>query len=963
MQPGRSPVSGETTPMADANPHIKATPPKNVFTKPLKADLKELFKALSKGIAHASTGKWDELATDATDAMSAIGMTTDPGDLAFLFVRRASARAIFDLVGEGGLPELAGTLKDSGASADDLDLSIEATRFVFDQSFINHPGDAAIVGALQEVLAKWLSSVGISPSSADAMVARLPTYFVYELIREWRSNSKSYQPLLDSLDTPFAAAGDREWAWTAYAAYLQKRTQESVFDETFSLAQVYVPLNAFCVVDGGRDKPADDMKPLGKQRRRAVVSLQDELDRWLTSADPRDALRVVSGGPGSGKSSFARIFAARVAQSGRLRVLFVPLHLIDPAKDLVEEVGRFIKDEGVLSGNPLDPEAAENRLLIIFDGLDELASQGKAAAETARAFVREVERTVERRNQHSLRLRVLLSGRELVVQENEAEFRRPRQVLTLLPYFGSNARSEDAAAIGPDARGEVEDPDGLLRQDLRQKWWQNYGRLTGGLYPGLPAELSRPDLVEVTSQPLLNYLVALSFTRGALDFREDINLNRIYGDLVIAVHQRGYERHRAYGPIRHMKVEDFVRVLEEIGLAAWHGDGRTTTVREIEDHCRASGLGGLLDVFQEGARAGVTRLLAAFFFRRYGHRSSGDPTFVFTHKSFGEYLAARRIVRALERLVRELDSRERSPDGGWDELEALRHWARVCGPSNVSLYLRDFLFDEIRLRPIEDIAGWQGRLTPLLSHLLRHGMPMEQLQVENFKDAVFQARNAEEALLVALNACARCTGRISAIVHPDPTAFGAWFRRIQGQRSGPEPALAARCLSYLNLRGICLDIGDFYNADFTHSDLRDVSAHFACFGQANLDGADLSEGLFYGAWFDGATLRRAKLRKARLHGARLQAILEGADLTEADLRAAEMQGTGRIGVEIGMRRAGAVLTGATLRGADLRGARLAGANLTDADLREANLSGVSLRHVKRRNVTNAKRGRSVDGDD
>ena len=34
---------------------------------------------------------------------------------------------------------------------------------------------------------------------------------------------------------------------------------------------------------------------------------------------------------------------------------------------------------------------------------------------------------------------------------------------------------------------------------------------------------------------------------------------------------------------------------------------------EIEGHCRASGLGSLLDVFQEGAKAGVTKLLAAFF--------------------------------------------------------------------------------------------------------------------------------------------------------------------------------------------------------------------------------------------------------------------------------------------------------------------------------------------------------------
>ena len=99
-------------------------------------------------------------------------------------------------------------------------------------------------------------------------------------------------------------------------------------------------------------------------------------------------------------------------------------------------------------------------------------------------------------------------------------------------------------------------------------------------------------------------------------------------------------------------------MLEEIGLASWHGgDGRTTTVQEIKEHCIASGLGSMLNNFQEGAEEGVTRLLAAFFFRKHGQRSSEDSTFVFTHKSLGEYLTARRIVRALDKVIRELKRR------------------------------------------------------------------------------------------------------------------------------------------------------------------------------------------------------------------------------------------------------------------------------------------------------------------
>jgi uncharacterized protein YjbI with pentapeptide repeats len=537
-----------------------------------------------------------------------------------------------------------------------------------------------------------------------------------------------------------------------------------------------------------------------------------------------------------------------------------------------------------------------------------LASQGKAAAETARAFVREAERTAEKRNLVSVNVRILISGRELIVQENESEFRRPRQVLTLLPYFVPQARGAPQVALSSRHSfreyEEYHDPEELLSRDLRQQWWSRYGSLTGNGYNGLPEELSREDLEEITAQPLLNFLVALSYSRHKLDFTKDINLNSIYDDLVRAVYERAYEKHRPYVFIRHMKLDEFSRVLEEVALAAWHGDGRSTTVPEIEEHCRASGLGSLLDVFQEGARAGVTRLLAAFFFRQYGQRPSGYPTFVFTHKSFGEYLTARRLVRAIDRVVRETQRRDDSPDEGWDERDALKHWAQICGPSAISRYLHTFLLTEIKLRDAAEMARWQHRLSELFSYLLRHGMPMEQLQIRPFRDALFQTRNAEEALLVALNACARVTGRVSAIRYSTPTAVGAWFRRIQGQRTSPESSLAAACLSLLNLAGSGLDICDFYNTDLHASDLRDVQANHACLVQSDLTDADLR----------GARLYAAQLRSANLQ----RATLQGAELGSADLG------------------------GADLGGADLRGANIREAKFQYANLERALLEGTSL---------------------
>ena len=86
--------------MSAKSPKLKPKKPLNPLFKPVKADFVPLFKALSKGIGHAVGLKWDELAADAVEAVAALGVETEPGELAFKRIHRAMAAAIFDLIGE-----------------------------------------------------------------------------------------------------------------------------------------------------------------------------------------------------------------------------------------------------------------------------------------------------------------------------------------------------------------------------------------------------------------------------------------------------------------------------------------------------------------------------------------------------------------------------------------------------------------------------------------------------------------------------------------------------------------------------------------------------------------------------------------------------------------------------------------------------------------------------------------------
>jgi len=889
---------------------LNAKPPISVWNKSLSLDAKEFSKALAKAAGHGLLGKFDDLADDGVDALEALGLKNGgPEELVFLLVRRALQTALADLLrdSQSHLP-VDGTAQQADAFAQLVEAQI-AQGFSIDRGFFEHPRSLSLLQPIQTALAGWLATQEIEPALAETLAARLPGYFPFALHQEWRKNSARYALIKEALDTPFAKAAETEQAWRSYNAYLQQQVEKGAFGEAFALKQIFIPLNGY-YEENTEDKGAGRELPRQEKRRRVVFSLDEEIDRWLAQSDRHDAVRVLSGGPGSGKSSFAKMLAARLADEGRVKVLFAPLHLIDPRGDCVEAFGRYLRDEAIFpsSYNPLHPEAGEARLLLILDGLDELASQGQAAAQTVRDFIAEVQKFVEVRNSSEIKLRVLFSGREVVVQGAQSEFRKPKQILHVLPYRLSQEERKAA---------NWEDAENRLDQDLRQDWWRNYGRLTGRGFVGMPKQLEREDLAEINAQPLLNYLLALSYCEGGLDFSQEINLNQIYAGLVKAVHERGYEGRRHAG-VRHMELTEFFLMLEEVALAAWHGDGRSTTIGEIEQHCREAGYAKQLDAFRDGAERGITRLLAAFFFRQHGERQRGDPTFVFTHKSFGEYLAARRLVRAMEDIVEERERRESKGGGkGWSEADALERWLKLCGPTAVSRYLHRYWLAEVALRPVEEVENWQKHFVRLFSYMLRHGSPVERLHLPTFQDMLFYSRNAEEALLVAMNACARVTDKVSEIEHPEPTTFGAWFKRIQGQREDGGNVSAFDGLSWLNLRDAVLDLGDFCWADLARSLMMGCQAELCILVSARLTEADL----------DIADLRDANLTEADLSGASLimtdlsEANLSKADLSKADLRDANLSG--------------ADLSGADLSGADLSGANLRGAIYNPSQLQAA----------------------------
>jgi uncharacterized protein YjbI with pentapeptide repeats len=172
-----------------------------------------------------------------------------------------------------------------------------------------------------------------------------------------------------------------------------------------------------------------------------------------------------------------------------------------------------------------------------------------------------------------------------------------------------------------------------------------------------------------------------------------------------------------------------------------------------------------------------------------------------------------------------------------------------------------------------------------------------------------------------------------------------------------------------DLRGAVLPRADLRLVDFTGATLEDASfagaklqgARFGCAGKvlidasgrlrkrtradscdneqaANLLGADFSEAILHGTFFNYAKLRGARFARSLMQG--LSA--DKADLTGATFTFARLEGSSLENADM----TGASLFGAQMQGANLQGAILADATFLEAQLQGANLDGANLTNAQ-----------------
>ncbi|GLR79862.1 pentapeptide repeat-containing protein [Azospirillum oryzae] len=915
-----------------------------------RASLARAFGKVAVDLADLNFGSAIKGVIDATGAFKADPQTPPTAEegaklllqrsayAAAIRVIQAEARNAPVMAVEADLREIEAAIL--GATAD-VSLDLTAMAFTDPERW---PGLEVLLA-----LFDWcMRACGVSEDNRLLVRRALADALPLALAGEWRNpeREKDYQALRAALEqTPFDPAAQRSLQWNAYRDRLVKAMDAplralSPKKIRCSLNDLYVPLRA-AVGD-----PEAPERTSGERRKRTLVWLDDALYSWATRTDCGDVdrIRVLSGEPGAGKSSACMKLAARLAAEKR-RVLLVPLTRLNIAKGSLEELARYLA--GDLGHDPFNALSAGEPLVLILDGLDELAKAGQGATVLLSGFITDLGQRLSEWNREDTRVLLLLAG-------------RPGAVSTAL-NLGGMARRDEARLHVLRYRIVEQDRDGyepqdLARLDQRSVWWKRFDPKGG-----MPEPLRRhdPHIDSLTEQPLLNWLLAQILTEEGPERAATISgvhdlYTRLFGHVLDRIHRRrqGDGSTEAIDPVR----DRLEQMLEEVAVAAWHaGTDRAVALSAVERRLNDNQLSKELKRLSEDSDAALTALLDSFFCR--AHQGVEHRLVEFTHKSFGQFLVACRVVRLLPEMPNAQEVRRNRTDA------ALKDWLELCGPTVMDRATYGFLSAEVALEAAHDplkVDRWRDSLSSLLVECLETGMPLPDGAMRS-RASERLVRNAETAMLCALAAAFRVSAKKSAPIRIDSAILAATLHRLAGPVT--EYSVARDTFHIFDLTGTDLTSVDLTDADLTNADLTcadltdanlmDADLTGAHLGKADLTRTNLNRATLGDADLTGADLRNANLSEARLTRANLTGSnLRDADLTGADLRDADLSCANLMGADLSHANLscsnlrGANLTGADLTRVNLTGADLTRSNLRDANLRDANLTGANLREAE-----------------
>ncbi len=330
----------------------------------------------------------------------------------------------------------------------------------------------------------WLPVLGQDEAARQA--AALPTEFHRYLEQLRAARPRKYQEVFSAVgaqDDDLITSWQRAADWEDYhRSLIDDEYHRPLFgDGSPDLGRVYVPLRGGVELPGQRkERDAFDFSapreiPSSERLKMRAIQLDQDFQAWLADDQSPDIVRLVTGGPGSGKSSFMKHLGYTVASGAHTldawHVLFFRLHSNHfefQGENLRDAMRAYWANNHFKRGHfPLEaPDPAAAPLLLLFDGLDELALSGTdASRDLARSLLSTVWNLVDGYCKAGRRVRAVISGRDAVMADAIARFSDVGrgQLYSVQPYI-----------LNEEEKGRFDEVPGYLTVDQRDEVWCRY---------------------------------------------------------------------------------------------------------------------------------------------------------------------------------------------------------------------------------------------------------------------------------------------------------------------------------------------------------------------------------------------------------------------------------------------------------------------------------------------------------
>lgn len=638
-------------------------------------------------------------------------------------------------------------------------------------------------------------------------------------------------------------------AWAVQSLWLRRQFHSEplwAFEKaTVSLSDVYVPPRAEKRVTS----------PGTSTSSRKLLWLEEYVTEWIDDSGGLDAKNhplIISGGPGSGKSSFAKALASHLTYKTSLRILLIEAQHLSHQGDLADRIGDYLTKGGNFTENPLLWKRLESEtLLLIFDGLDEVTNPDQDK-EYSSEFVGQVVSLLHQLNHQNHWVKAIVFGRPAsAVTAISVNGLSRSSILEMCPTTPveptemekselekalKNSKDGDTPAVRSEALRKIRSLHELLdiaRIDQREEFWKRLSSVskTDSRYIE-ENPLKRIGYGELTSEPILIFLLFLSgeFERYA-DENKEINTAELYAKIFARLRPRYWSDSEHPSTRGIIDDEQYLFLLECLGLAAWVLGGRigaVSTFEELRNELAAPESWKSLCALPAAA---LENIATSFY-------TKSEGGFEFVHKSFSDFLASRGILRFFTITVISLLSKE-------GPRSALSRITSVLAKQSLTSDVLNFFSHEIERFTQEEIDKFISSYEILLDFSVTNG-----LNISNFKegeglyDAIYASAQSDLLIKGVHSALWLSRKRRYGLVKEfridwnnaqnSPTDWINRLRRVSND------SFVFSILAGMSLPGIELSGVETRDARFDGCDLSGAKIHFCHFESGSFTYCDLS---------------------------------------------------------------------------------------------------------------------------